>query len=131
MEKPVFRCGYILESGYIRFTCEGVMEKGHFLILLDEVKKAFAENGNYSCCLVDLRNAQSAVTNFDRVELATRSAHELPALRMATIAKKLSVDSKLYENATNNRGLRTLITENESEAVAWLVNTGPRDESNP
>lgn len=99
--------------------------------MLDEVKKAFAENGNYSCCLVDLRNAQSAVTNFDRVELATRSAHELPALRMATIAKKLSVDSKLYENATNNRGLRTLITENESEAVAWLVNTGPRDESNP
>ena len=131
MENPVFRCGYIVEKGYIRFTCEGVMEIGQFMTLLDEVKKAFAENGNYSCCLVDLRNAQSAVSTFDRVDLATRSAHELPAIRMATIAKKLSADSKLYENATNNRGLRTLITEDESEALAWLEKTGPKDEGKP
>ncbi len=97
------------------------MDKEGFVDLVRVVGEAGAQAGGVKRCLVDLRQAESRITTLDRYDLAALAAEKLPAFKMATLVREKQAQNNLYENAANNRGLKSLVTDNETAALEWLL----------
>jgi hypothetical protein len=110
----------VLEN-HVRITCSGIMDKSAYLVLIPLLEAGEARWNGITRYLVDISGASHKLTVLDQYELAALAAEKLPRLKVATLVKNDLLLTGLYENAANNRGLKTLVIGDEEKALAWLL----------
>jgi hypothetical protein len=117
--KPPFIIDF--EPDYARFKAVGMMDMERAMELLEAMREAFEKQSHITRCVVDFRDAELRMSEYERFEIALRTVAVLAGRRLATVVKMEKVPNRLYENATNNRGLENLVTGDMESALRWLL----------
>ncbi len=109
-----------LAENYFRVECLGHLDKGSFLALLEEIKGVRSKFPSLKKCWVDLSQAKYTVTILDLFELGELSAEQLVGIKLFTLLP-LGSQKLIYEDATNNRGLDSLVSDDQEAGLKWLL----------
>jgi hypothetical protein len=120
MESVLFETEFLQFGNYARIVCKGKASLASLKGLVDGIKSGGFGNGNNSRYLIDLRPMVGTISTFERYDLGIHIAASIPKLRIAAISKKETHD-KIGENVAVNRGANILATDDEGDALEWLL----------
>jgi hypothetical protein len=106
---------------YVRVTCSGILNKNAYLDLITLLQDGAAKWNGITRYFVDIRGAIHNISVLEQYELAVIAAEKWANFRAVTLVKSDMVLTGLYENTANNRGLKTLVTGDEAQALEWLL----------
>lgn len=81
-----------------------------------------ADKAGRNSVLVDSRGIKGNISEADRFMGGQRSAEVFGSKLKVAILMPVGTVTKMAELAAGNRGARLLVTDSETEALAWLVN---------
>ena len=108
------------EQDLLRITAEGVYDFRELFGFIEFIKTE-ADRAGRERVLVDCRKLNGKISDVDRFEGGQHIARVFgPILNVALVTPESEV-TKLGELTAVNRGARFLATEDESEALSWLL----------
>ncbi|MDB5051221.1 MAG: hypothetical protein JWO30_4292 [Fibrobacteres bacterium] len=107
-------------ENHARIVCKGKATLENLKGVVDRIKDGEFGNGADSRYLIDLRPIVGTLSTFERYDLGIHIAATIPKFKIAAISKKETHD-KMGENVAVNRGANILATDDEAEAMDWLL----------
>jgi len=108
------------EPGYLRVIIRGEYPSKSRRDVLSAVHAKMTEL-SYARVLADCRGLDAPKTEMDRFNLGVAIAEMVAdRYRIAVVSKPEQIN-RFMENAAVNRGARLVVTSDEKDAIAWLV----------